>query len=164
MELTALDLVELVNLVDDYVFSIDGRDIVRFAELWADDAVYCFNRNGVAGIQAPLFGRDAIVEAMAGFFEHADAGWEPGRFVRHLCTAPRLAVDGDEVTGKTGMLSIRQELVDGDVRVEVGKTGIYLDRFRRERCRWVFAERTVAWDPPEREGVVLPVELYGRAP
>jgi hypothetical protein len=164
VELTASDLVELTNLVDDYVFSIDRRDIGRFAELWAEDAVYRFNRNGVSGIQAPLFGRDAIVEAMAGFFEHADAGWEPGRFMRHLCTAPRLAVDGDEVTGTTGMLSIRQELVDGEVRIGLGKSGLYFDRFRRERGRWVFAERTVAWDPPEREGVVLPVELYGRVP
>lgn len=157
--LTTGDVLEINRLVADYVFAVDERDIVRFGEFWAEDALWRTNRDPV-GMDAPLRGREAIVAAFRRYFdeqgEHA-----PGTFMRHLCTAPRIDLDNGEVVVKCGMLSVRQQIVDGAVQTGISRTGVYTDRLVREDGRWVFAERFVAWDPPEREGVVLPVDLHG---
>ena len=160
--LTTQDLLELQNLIADYVLSVDARDLDRFRELWTEDAVVRVNRDHV-GLGAPLYGRHAIVAAFAGYFErHRDA--PPGTFIRHFCTNPRLEVVDGEVTGLTAMLAIRQQLSSDGIHIRPSRTGTYSDRFVRDSGRWRFASRTIAWDPPERAGVTLPEQLYGAVP
>lgn len=162
MELRAADLVAIQNLVNDYVLAIDDRDVDRFAALWTADAVVRVNRD-LAGLGAPLRGREAIVAAYGGWFER-HPHTELGTFMRHLCNSPRLQFNGEEVLGETTMLSIGQRL-DGDrVRIGPSQTGLYSDRFVRAEGGWRFAERLIAWDPPQRDGVELPAELYGAVP
>ena len=159
-ELAVADVLEINRLVADYVFAVDERDIGRFSELWLEDAVWRTNRDPV-GLGAPLRGRGAIVAGFQSYFD-AQGEYAPGTFVRHLCTAPRIEVVDGDVHVKTGMLSVKQEIVDGSVQTKVSRTGVYTDRVARDDSgRWCFAERLVAWDPPERHGIVLPVELHG---
>lgn len=160
--LQVTDLLAIHNLAADYVLAVDGRDLDRFAALWTDDAVVRVNRNFV-GLEAPLHGREAIVTAFAGWFER-NQQTEPGTFMRHFCTNPRLEPRGAEVIGETGMLSIGQRLDGERFRIGPSRTGVYHDRFVRAEDGWRFAERLIAWDPPEREGVELPIALYGTVP
>jgi ketosteroid isomerase-like protein len=160
--LTTEDLLELQNLIADYVLSVDARDLERFRELWTADAVVHVNRDHV-GLGAPLHGREAIVAAFAAYFERGrDAA--PGTFIRHFCTNPRLEIVDGGVTGLTAMLAIRQQLMSDGIDIRPSRTGTYSDRFVRDSDRWRFASRTIAWDPPERAGVTLPVALYGAIP
>ena len=162
MDLQVTDLLAINNLIADYVLAIDNREIDRFADLWAADAVVRVRRDR-AGLGAPLRGREAILAAYAGWFERNPHS-EPGTFMRHFCTNPRLEPDGEDVVGETAMLSVGQRL-DGDrVRMAPSATGAYRDRFIRTADGWRFAERLIAWDPPEVEGTELPVELYGTLP
>lgn len=149
MELGVGDVLAINNLVADYVLAVDERDIDRFARLWSADAVVRVNRD-VAGLGAPLHGREAIVAAYGGWFERHPQD-EPGSFMRHFCTSPRLEPDGEDVRGETAMLSIGQRR-DGDrVRIGPSQTGLYSDRFVRAEGGWRFGERLIAWDPPEPE-------------
>jgi ketosteroid isomerase-like protein len=160
--LTAEDLLELQNLIADYVLSVDARDLDRFRELWTEDAVVLVNRD-VAGLGAPLHGREAIVAGFGGYFERGrDAA--PGTFIRHFCTSSRLEVVDGEATGLTAMLAVRQQLMSDGIHIRTSRTGTYSDRFVRDAGRWRFASRTIAWDPPERAGVTLPAPLYGAVP
>ena len=159
-ELTVADVLAINRLVADYVFTVDERDIGRFGELWLDDAVWRSNRDQV-GFNPPLHGRSAIVAAFQGYFDR-QGEYAPGTFMRHLCTAPRIEIVDGVVHVKTGMLSVKQEIVDGAIHTRVSRTGVYRDRVVQDGDgRWRFAERFVAWDPPERPGVVLPVDLHG---
>jgi ketosteroid isomerase-like protein len=160
--LTAQDLLELQNLIADYVLSVDARDLDRFRELWTEDAVVRVNRD-VAGLGAPLHGREAIVAAFAGYFERG-RDEAPGTFIRHFCMSPRLEIAGGEVTGLTAMFAVRQQRVSDGIHIRPSRTGTYSDRFARDAGRWRFASRTIAWDPPERAGVTLPAKLYGAVP
>jgi hypothetical protein len=59
---------------------------------------------------------------------------------------------------------VRQRLANDAIDIRPSRTGTYTDRFVRDAVRWRFASRTIAWDPPERPGVSLPVPLYGAVP
>jgi hypothetical protein len=159
MELTAGDLQEIHNLIAGYVLAVDARDLELFESLWIPHAVVDANRDHV-GLGFPLHGRETIVAAFACYFERGvDA--PPGTFSRHFCTSTRIEVVDGEVGGTTAMLSVRQELRDGLIVMGVSRTGTYTDRFAQSAERWGFASRLVAWDPPERAGIQLPVDLYG---
>jgi ketosteroid isomerase-like protein len=156
---TADDVLAIHNLIADYVFCIDERDLVGFERLWTPDAVFRLVRDPV-GLGAPLHGRAAIVAGFTAFFAR-EGGGEPGSFTRHLCGNPRIGVVDGQVRAKTGLVSVRQEL-DGDrVVIHPSRTGVYRDRIVHESGRWRFAERELAWDPPERDGVDLPAAVYG---
>ena len=162
MELGAGDILQIQSLVADYVLAVDARDAARFRSLWREDAVVRANRDPV-GLGSPLCGVDEIMAAFQGFFDRNT--YEPGRFVRHLVAGSRFeVVSEDEVAAQSVMLAVKQRLVDGEVEIGISRTGLYTDRIVRTGGRWLFAERLIAWDPPERDGVTLPVELYGAAP
>ncbi len=158
-ELTGADVLEITNLIADYLFAIDERDAELFRELWAEDAVYRLTRDAV-GLGTPLHGREAIVAGFAAYFA-GEGEHQPGTFVRHHCTNLRIGVVDGEVTAKCGMMSILQQLVDGVIRIGPNRTGVYSDRLVREDGRWRFVERTLSGEPPERDGVDLPAEIYG---
>jgi ketosteroid isomerase-like protein len=160
--LTTDDLLALQNLIADYVLSVDARDLDRFRQLWIEDAVVRVNRDHV-GLGAPLHGREAIVAAFAAYFER-DRDAPPGTFIRHFCTSSRLEIVDGDVNGLTAMLAVRQQLMSDGIHIRPSRTGTYSDRFVRDSDRWRFASRTIAWDPPERAGVTLPVALYGAVP
>jgi hypothetical protein len=143
MPVEPLDLVEIQNLIADYVFCIDSRDLVSFRELWTEDAVFRLARDAVR-LGAPLHGRDGIVDGFAAFFAREDRGSE--EFIRHFCTNSRFSVVDEEVRAETGLFSVRH--FEGGVRPS--RSGVYRDRIVREAGRWRFAERELAWDPPER--------------
>ena len=159
MELAAIDLQEIHNLIAGYVLAIDAHDLALFETLWMPDAVVDANRDHV-GLGAPLRGREAIVAAFARYFERTSEP-APGTFTRHFCTGSRIVLGDGEVRATTAMLSVRQQLVDGAMVTGVSRTGTYTDRFAEADGRWRFAWRLIAWDPPERPGVSLPVEIYG---
>ena len=161
-ELGVADLCAVQSLIADYVLSVDARDVERFRALWTDDAVLRVERD-LVGLGAPLHGPDAIVAAFQRYFDtHVH---EPGSFVRHLTTGSRIEIVGeDEVAATTMMLSVRQRLAGDTIDIRVGQTGLYTDRIVRTEAGWRLAERTIAWDPPERDGVELPATLYGAVP
>lgn len=159
MELTATDLQHIHNLIAGYVQAVDARDIDLFESLWMPDALLEANRDHV-GLGFPLRGKEAIVGAFAGYFERfVDS--PAGAFSRHFCTSSRIVVLDGEVRATTAMLSVRQQLVDGSKEIGISQTGLYTDRFATFAGAWRFATRLVAWDPPERPGITLPVEIYG---
>lgn len=159
MDLTALDLVEINNLAANYALAVDARDLALLETLWTDDAVFRLVRDAV-GLGAPLRGRDCIVQGFRAFFARAPAP-SAGSFTRHLWTSPRLTIAADEVRATTALVSVRQELIGEAIRIHPSKTGLYQDRIVRDSGRWRFAERELAWDPPERHGVALPDAVYG---
>jgi SnoaL-like domain/NAD binding domain of 6-phosphogluconate dehydrogenase len=162
MELGASDILQIQSLIADYVLSVDARDAARFRSLWRDDAVVRVNRDPV-GLGSPLCGVDEIISAFQGFFDRNT--YAPGTCVRHAIAGSRVEIVGDdEVAATSVMFAVRQEIVDGAIDIRVSRTGTYTDRIVRTGDRWLFAERTIAWDPQEREGVTLPVELYGAVP
>ena len=61
------------------------------------------------------------------------------------------------------MVLVFQELAGDAINMRVKRSGQYEDRFVVESGRWVFAERRLAYDPPERAGIDLPAALYGQA-
>ena len=160
-ELSADDLRQIYNLIANYTYAADEPDPALFATLWARDAQYRYARD-LAGIGGLLSGREAIIEAFQGFWDRSNAFDRPvGMYGRHVCLNPRIDVSDGVVTGKTSMILVFQELRGDSIGIGVKRSGLYEDRFAVEDGRWVFAERRLAYDPPERPGVQLPVELYG---
>jgi hypothetical protein len=144
----AADLMAIEGLIAGYQFAIDERDLVTFAELWTRDGRFDLARDEV-GLGTPLHGREAIVSAFTTFFARVD-GERPQEFIRHLAAHSQVSVSDGQVRAKTAMLSVAQPRTAGTRgECRVSRTGIYHDRFEREDGRWRFAERLLAWDPPD---------------
>lgn len=145
--LNATDILEIQALIFDYVWSIDQRDLERFAELWTTNAGFEMNRDEV-GLGVPLCGRDQIVAHFADYLKPKIEN--SNSFIRHLCTSTRLEpTNTGLVLGTTGLLQVTYlPSSRGAIERRVSRTGLYHDCFQRETAGWRFARRLLAWDPP----------------
>jgi len=126
-----LALEEIRALVAQYAASYDDHDWQTFAGLWTEDAVFLVNGRAFEG-------REALLEFLTTCLPDDYVG-------KHLCAPPLLdlAADGERATGRTDVVWIAQNFENSIV-------ARYLDEFRKEGGRWLFARReeiTVPYRP-----------------
>jgi len=140
-ELSALDYEEIRQLLARYNFAIDFGDARSWADCFSPDGVfYCTPEPG------PLTGRYEGREALVAYAEqHHDMRKER---VRHWNWNPEIVGDGQTATMRCylGIFSV----TSADNRPALSVTGVYRDKLAKIDGRWLFTERHIHVDPPER--------------
>ena len=126
MALTALDRLEMIELIGRYNQAIDSRDGKRWADTFTADGA--FQMEGRQEIR----GRDALIALVDGM------GSNTAPPTRHWATNFRFEGDGDDATMLADLVVLRQDLV-----VAAGR---YVNTMRRVDDQWKFAHRLYASD------------------
>jgi hypothetical protein len=143
-----VDKLEIREIVERSVRSIDDANAAAFAELFEED--------GVMQLAGTVFaGREALRAMFRG--GGGGAGWtEPGQLLKqpgvmHLTTNPVIDVNGDDATAETDMITLRR---GDDGRARITLLARYRDRLRRaDDGRWLISSRTgVSLAVPGEEG------------
>lgn len=152
MNLTALDYIEIGQLVARYARAIDtcSNNGYDYADLFTPDGIFLPVVNGspISGIQ----GRERLAEVSGGGSnECKNVGWiEQG--VRHIYTNHIITPSPEGAAGTVDMLMIG---LDGDPN-KIAHDGYYEDIYVKTEQGWRFGQRThharlVAGRPPEAE-------------
>jgi hypothetical protein len=138
MELTALDYIEIQQLVARYARAIDtcSNNGYDYADLYTPDGIFLPMVNGrsITGIQ----GRERLAEVSGGGSNQCkNVGWiEQG--VRHIYTNHIITPTSDGATGTVDMLMIG---LDGDPN-KIAHDGYYEDTYVKTAQGWRFKQRT----------------------
>jgi hypothetical protein len=138
MELTALDYIEIQQLVAKYARAIDtcSNNGYDYADLFTPDGIFLPNVNGrsIPGIQ----GRERLAEVSGGGSRGCkNVGWiEQG--VRHLYVNHIITPTPEGATGTVDMLMIG---LGGDPN-KIQHDGYYEDTYVRTAQGWRFKQRT----------------------
>jgi hypothetical protein len=138
MELTALDYIEIQQLVAKYARAIDtcSNNGYDYADLYTEDGIFLPMVNGrsIPGIQ----GRERLAEVSGGGSNRCrNVGWiEQG--VRHIYTNHIITPTSEGATGTVDMLMIG---LDGDPN-KIAHDGYYEDVYVKTDDGWRFKQRT----------------------
>jgi len=138
MELTALDYIEIGQLVAKYARAIDtcSNNGYDYADLFTPDGIFLPVVNGrpIPGIQ----GRERLAEVSGGGSnECRNVGWiEQG--VRHIYSNHIITPTADGATGTVDMMMIG---LDGDPN-KIAYDGYYEDVYVKTGQGWRFRQRT----------------------
>jgi hypothetical protein len=138
MELTALDYIEIQQLVAKYARAIDtcSNNGYDYADLYTADGIFLPMVNGrsIPGIQ----GRERLAEVSGGGSNQCqNVGWiEQG--VRHIYTNHIITPTAEGATGTVDMLMIG---LDGDPN-KIAHDGYYEDSYVKTADGWRFKQRT----------------------
>lgn len=141
MELTALDHIEIQQLVAKYARAIDtcSNNGYDYADLFTPDGVFRPMVNGrpIPGID-PIQGREQLAEVSGGGSNNCEnVPWiEQG--VRHIYTNHIVTPTADGATGTVDMLMIG---LDGDPN-KIAHDGHYEDVYVKTEQGWRFKQRT----------------------
>lgn len=124
------DKLEILELLNRYMLSIDTHDDVAFADNFHDDAVYV-SPFGTAS------GREQILATIHQW--HA-GGITAGK--RHMIGPWQIDVDGDRATSRSGYW-----VVDARDSTRIVATGGYVDVITRKQGVWKLQERVQSIDP-----------------
>jgi ketosteroid isomerase-like protein len=116
---------QVLNLVSDYCWHVDRRDVDAVVGLFLPDAVFDL------GFGRAHHGR----EELRGMYERLDAYTATS----HHCTNSRLDLDGDRGTVRSGMYAFHRR-PDGS---RLHLWGAYLDEVVRTPDGWRFATRVL---------------------
>lgn len=137
VELTALDYIEIQQLVSRYARAIDtcSNNGYDYADLFTEDGVFIpvINGNALPGIQ----GREALAEVSGGGSNGCEnVGWiEQG--VRHIYANHIILPSAEGATGTVDMMMIGLE---GDP-FRIGYDGYYEDVYVKTDAGWRFKQR-----------------------
>ncbi|WP_108610421.1 nuclear transport factor 2 family protein [Aminobacter sp. MSH1] len=147
MALSALDYIEIYQLHSRFNLSVDLGDVEGY--------VSTFTRSGWFEVQglpegAPAAGRNTgpdeirpmVKKLMAGVAGHS----------RHFVSPTSMLIEGDEneVKSKGYLFELRAGVVPN---TGVYLTGIFHDVIRKVDGKWLFASRSVRFDPQPEAGV-----------
>lgn len=124
------DKLEILELLNRYILSIDSHDDAQFADNFHDDAVYV-SPFGTAS------GREQILATIHGW--HA-GGITAGR--RHMIGAWRIDVDGD-----TAISSSSYWVVNAKDGTSIVASGEYEDQLTKKAGVWKLQRRVQTIDP-----------------
>jgi hypothetical protein len=146
MKLTALDYIEIQQLVAKYARAIDtcSNNGYDYADLFTADGFFAPEQNGVVG--ARWQGREKLAEASGGGVRGCkNVGWIR-QGVHHLYENHVITATADGATGTVDMLMIG---LDGDP-YKIRHDGYYADTYKKTPHGWRFASRIhhVAMTPP----------------
>jgi hypothetical protein len=138
MQLTALDYIEIQQLIAKYAVAIDtcSNNGYDYADLYTSDGIFLPMVNGrsIPGIQ----GRERLAEVSGGGSNQCrNVGWiEQG--VRHIYTNHIITPTPDGATGTVDMLMIG---LDGNPN-KIAYDGFYEDIYVKTADGWRFRQRT----------------------
>ena len=138
MELTALDYIQIQQLIARYARAMDtcSNNGYDYADLYTTDGIFLPNINGreIAGIQ----GREALAEVSGGGSNNCEnVGWiEQG--VRHIYANHVITPTPEGATGTVDMMLIG---LGGDPN-KIEHDGIYEDIYVKTPQGWRFKQRT----------------------
>jgi len=116
---------QVLNLLSDYCWYVDRRDVDAVVALFVPDAVFDLG-----------FGREHRGHAeLRGMYERLDAYTATS----HHCTTPRLDLSGDTGTVRSAMYAFHRRPDGGRLHL----WGAYLDEVVRTADGWRFATRTL---------------------
>lgn len=137
------------NLIGRYSDAVWRLDAKAYGDCWADDGVWAFMGQTVAG-------RDAIVPFWLEFMKNFRKAWQ-------MIHNPVLLVDGDSAICR---MYVEETVVPQEGGPVISK-GIYHDDFVVERGEWKFARRhfdLVYYGPADMSGSLFDTINYGPAP
>lgn len=124
------DKLEILEVLNRYILSIDTHDAARFADNFHDDAVYVSPFGAATG-------REQILATISQW--HA-GGITAGK--RHMIGAWQIDVDGDTATSSSSYWVV--QALDGTAIVA---TGAYEDRLSKRGGVWKLQHRVQTIDP-----------------
>jgi hypothetical protein len=144
--LTALDYVEIQQLVAKYARAIDtcSNNGYDYADLFTADGFFAPFQNGAVGTK--FQGRERLAEASGGGSRGCkNVGWIK-QGVKHLYVNHIITPTADGATGTVDMLMIGLDGDPGKIRHD----GYYEDTYKKTPQGWRFASRIhhVAMTPP----------------
>lgn len=135
LAVTPEEYVEILNLYAAYNLASDAGD----AEGYAD----CFLENGEHHGTYDIYGREALIE-----YKKADKAKRTGLYRRHWNGSLHLEkIDEKTIRGRCYFFGWNG--VPGELP-QMTHAGVYTDLIRREKGRWKFAERRIAFDYPKQ--------------
>jgi hypothetical protein len=145
MELTALDYIQIQQLVAKYAQAIDtcSNSGYDYADLFTSDGFFAPFQNGQIGRKSQ--GREALAQASGGGAKGCTgAGWIK-QGVHHIYVNHIITPTPDGATGTVNMLMIG---VGGD-KNKIEHDGYYEDTYEKTPQGWRFKSRVhhATWDP-----------------
>ena len=134
----AADRLEIQEVIGAYGFHYDAGDWDAFADLFTLDADYDITPDPNL-LPLPQHGRQSITAEMRARREQTGPGRQPRHVVSNIVFHH---LDAD-TAGTSSFLVVLFAFDDG--RVEVRRTGVYADEFRKDGGRWRFASRHLHW-------------------
>jgi uncharacterized protein (TIGR02246 family) len=131
------DREEIRQLLIDYGRTLDKRDFVAFAKLFAENAEY------VGGAGTAIKGPSAIAKSLEETFKKNPTGVRDPNF--HLFANETIQVNGDEAIAVSKGLFVVPNAANAP---EIIMMATYEDVLKREGQQWKFKRRTVHADIP----------------
>jgi 3-phenylpropionate/cinnamic acid dioxygenase small subunit len=137
------DRQEVMDLIANYSFTYDSKDLDGFLNLFAEDAVWDYYVGlGNRTKQAMEVNKEELGEWVTGRFEEQKAD---GLQARHFMTNTVLThIDVDHIAAKTMVVIVWRKKSESEPWLE--DTGIYVDKFVRTPNGWKFLTRTLTSD------------------
>jgi hypothetical protein len=138
MQLTALDYIEIQQLVAKYARAIDtcSNNGYDYADLYTEDGIFQPDMGGGRAIP-PFQGRERLAQASGGGAQGCNAPWI-AQGVRHIYTNHIITATPEGASGTVDMLMIG---LDGDPQ-KIAHDGYYDDVYVKTAQGWRFKQRT----------------------